>query len=805
MHFRLPVLWLLLLASLSLSAQPLPTGREVHPVGSTFPLDTFPVRALPIPGRNQVLILHNGFKPPLLSLFDLTEGRVRTTLSLPDAGTDFAYHPPTGRIYLPGGHTATVQVVALRGNVLTSLPAISMRTPPADSSPGAMVSAVSLSPDGKQLAVLLPLVNAVLIVDPLSGRILRRLDDIGRPAHALFAPDGRFLYVASARDAAVLQIRLSDGATTAQVEVAPGPSHLAWHDSRLYVACANSNYVDVLSAPPGQPIARAQRLNLSFSPDYPIGISPTSLAVDPASEELLVTLSDANAIARLSLRDSGLAPKLVPGGWYPTFALPLAQGRLLVLNGKGFRSFPNPEGPNPLVHRSMTPQPPSAIQYIGLIQPGGGQLVEAPDVELQQQWNRTVLAANHALPTEPAAQPDHRHPVPREGGASPIRHVIYIMKENRTYDQVLGDMPEGNGDASLCIFPQRITPNHHKLAREFTLFDNFYVNADVSSEGWHWSSAAIVPHLLMRHWPMAYAGRTRMLTNAEPRQDGGAAGAEDAFSAPPAGYFWNRALDANLSFRNFGFFVRNRPGVTPGQPIVESTADPSLLPHTNPYFAGYDPDFPDVERARIFLDELKQWEASGEMPRLVVMVLPNDHTWGTAPGKLTPFASMADNDLALGQIVDAVSHSRFWKDTAIFVLEDDAQNGPDHVDAHRAPAYVISPYTRRGFVDSNFYNTTSMLRTMGRILGLNPLTHYDAFAPLMLAPFQPQPDLRAYQHVVPDVDRTATNPSRSTTAARSLRLNLDVVDAIDEEEMNDILWLVIKGKPAPPPVRSVFW
>ncbi|MCU0226635.1 MAG: hypothetical protein MUF01_03260 [Bryobacterales bacterium] len=788
-----------------LAAQVLPTGKEIRPVGSTFALDTFPVRAYVVPGRDLALILHNGFRPPVLSLLDTREGRVLTTLPIPDAGMDFAFDSRLNRVYLPGGHTAQVHVVELRDHVLVAMPSLVLRAQTGGPPTAAMVSAVSLSPDGKQLAVLLPMANAVLLVDPSTGLIRRRIQDIGRPTHLLFAPDAQALFVASARDNAVLRIGVADGVIQSRVGVAAGPSHLAWHANRLYVACANSNYVDVLAAPPGRPLTNAERLNFSFSPTYPNGISPTALAVDQTTGDLIVTLSDANAIARVPLGEPGIAPKLIPAGWYPTHALPVSNGRLLVLNGKGFRSYPNPQGPNPLLHSSMTPQPPSEIQYIGLIQKGGGQLVDAPDGAAQEQWNKAVLECNRALPEPPSAEPPSGNPIPSKGGASPLRHVVYIMKENRTYDQVLGDMEIGNGDPSLCIFPQHVSPNHHKLAREFTLFDNFYVNADVSSEGWHWSSAAIVPHLLMRTWPMAYAGRTRLLTNAAVTAEGGADGGEDAFRIPPSGYFWNRALDAGLSFRNFGFFVRNRAGVRPGEPIIESISDPSLIPHTNPFYAGYDPDFPDVERARIFLKELREWESTGNMPQLIVMVLPNDHTWGTAPGKLTPFASMADNDLALGQIVEAISRSRFWKETAIFVLEDDAQNGPDHVDAHRSPAYIISPYTRRGFVDSNFYNTTSMLRTMGRILGLEPLTHYDAFAPLMHAPFQSRPDLRPYSHVIPDIDRDAKNPVRSRTATRSERLDLNVVDAIDELEMNDILWLAIKGTPAPAPVRSVFW
>jgi hypothetical protein len=359
------------------------------------------------------------------------------------------------------------------------------------------------------------------------------------------------------------------------------------------------------------------------------------------------------------------------------------------------------------------------------------------------------------------------------------------MKENRTYDQVLGDLKEGNGDASLCLFPERITPNHHKLAREFVLLDNFYVNADVSSEGWHWTSAAIVPYGLARRWPASYAGRAR----------GGGANDEDA---PPGGYLWSSALKRGLSVRNYGFFVRNRPGAKPGEVVAAGTSDPALMAHTNPYYAGYDPDFPDVERARIFIEDLKEFERRGEMPRLIVMVLPNDHTWGTSPGKLTPFASMADNDMALGRIVEAVSKSRFWPKTAIFVLEDDAQNGPDHVDSHRSPAFVISPYTRQRRTDPTFYNTTSMLHTIEALLGLPAMTHYDATSKAMRSLFGKKADLSGYDAEVNGVPLDTKNPPRPGTVA----MDFSQPDRIADEELNEVLWRAIRGGPAPAPTRA---
>lgn len=801
---------ILLLSLLAIgSAQMLPTGREIRPVGKRFELDTFPMRAVRVPGQRKALVLQSGFRPTTLALIDLDSGATLTQASLPDAGVDFGFDSTTGRAYVPGGNSAKVFVFNLRDEQLEAAGVFSVAAA-ADSDNASLpaeVSGVSVSPNGKVLAALEAKIDRVTLLDANTGAVIRRIAGVGRPAHAVFAPDSKRLYVASAQESAVVVLDAVTGRRLTAAPVSAGPAHLLLHKERLYVACANSNYLDVLHVGPAGALTPRNRLNLSFTPSYPNGLSPTSLSLDGESDSLLVVLSDANAVARIRLDAIGgkSAPVLVPTGWYPTFALPLEKGGMLILNAKGFGSKPNPHGPNPTIHKTMTPQPPSPIEYTPLIQSGGGQLIGTMSAAEQKAATQTVLALNHAIPRETETKLEPGHPIPLGGGSSPIKHVIYIMKENRTYDQVLGDLKIGNGDASLCLFPERITPNHHKLAREFTLFDNFYVNADVSSEGWQWTSAAIVPHFVMRAWPAAYAGRTRLLKDGVPTTRGSSSEAkQDAFTVAPSGYIWTRALDRGLRVRNFGYFVKNRPDAKPGEEQMASVSDPGLLPYTNRYYAGYNPDFPDVERARIFLEELASWEKSGSMPELVVMILPNDHTWGTSPGKLTPFSSMADNDLALGRVVEAVSKSRFWKETAIFVVEDDAQNGPDHVDSHRSIAYVISPYTKRGFVDSTFYNTTSLLRTMELILGLNPLTHYDAFATPILDAFQSKADTRAYEALDANVPLTLKNPEGTATAARSQQLNLEVADAIDEREMNDILWIAIKGTPAPAPVDSVF-
>jgi hypothetical protein len=376
----------------------------------------------------------------------------------------------------------------------------------------------------------------------------------------------------------------------------------------------------------------------------------------------------------------------------------------------------------------------------------------------------------------------------------PIEHVIYIVKENRSYDQVLGDMKEGNGDPSLVLFGEKVTPNEHKIARQFVLLDNFYVNGDVSADGHSWSTAAIGTDYIQKMWPNSYANRRNHYDYEE----------QDPTDAPPAGYLWSSAAGAGISMRNYGYMAQNRATAAADGTQVELVRDPALRSVTNLHYRDFDLEYPDVERVKVFLADLEEFEKSGVMPRLMFMRLGNDHTSGTQRGKLTPIAMNADNDYALGTLVEAVSKSRFWSSTLICVLEDDAQNGPDHVDSHRSPAFLISPYVRRQAVDSSMYNTASMLRTMELILGLRPMTQFDAAARPMSAAFQATADPAPYAAEKPRVPLDERNPLQSATAERSSRLDFSEEDRADADELNDILWLAIKGVHAPPPASSFF-
>jgi hypothetical protein len=402
-------------------------------------------------------------------------------------------------------------------------------------------------------------------------------------------------------------------------------------------------------------------------------------------------------------------------------------------------------------------------------------------------------------------------PVPRRHGEpSVFKHVIYVIKENRTYDQVLGDMKEGNGDARLAIFGEKVTTNHHALARQFTLFDNFYCSGVVSADGHQWVNEAYVSDYLEKAF--GKFARSYPFEGSDPL----------AFAS--SGFLWDNALARRKSFRNYGEFVKME--APKGATWADAFADyrdrtsnlkfdvkanvKTLEPHTSAGYPGFVLTVPDVLRARIFIDDLKEFERKGDFPNLVYLYLPCNHTSGTRPGVPTPAAMVADNDLALGQVVEGVSRSKFWKDTCIFVVEDDPQDGFDHVDGHRTVALAISPYTRRKFVDHTCYNQTGMVKTIELILGLPPMNQLDLSATPMRDCFQDKPDLTPYTCQANKVPLDQMNPPLKALrgqalhwAKKSLELDLSEADRADEDTLNRILWWAMRGKDAPYPKRFV--
>jgi hypothetical protein len=387
--------------------------------------------------------------------------------------------------------------------------------------------------------------------------------------------------------------------------------------------------------------------------------------------------------------------------------------------------------------------------------------------------------------------------------------VFYVIRENRTYDQVFGAMEKGNGDPNLTLFGEEVTPNAHALAREFVLFDNFYVDAEVSYDGHSFSTGAYATDFTEKVWPMNYGRR-----GAKYLSEGGGEmrNPYGNITAPAQGYIWDACRRAGVSVRSYGeFAVRyaeartHDTGRDTGRGDVQA-AVPGLEGLVHPTYPPWDMSVPDNRRVDVWLEEFRRFEADGNLPRLSILRLGNDHTAGTRPGFPTPRAMVAENDLALGRMVEAVTRSRFWKDSAIFVIEDDAQNGPDHVDAHRSVVLVISPYARRGALDSTLYTTSGVLRTIELILGLPPMSQYDAAATPMYGAFQARPVLTPYTRREARVPLDEMNAPNAPGAAASTAMNLEEADQAPDLELNEIIWKAVRGADSvmPPPVRAAF-
>ncbi len=790
------------------------TGWTIKPAGKQVPLDTFPMASAMSPDKKFVVIMNAGYNPPSLQVFDIERQQVIGKVPVSDAWLGLAFTRNGRTLYVSGGSRSEVYEFTFSPDGVLAPARTFTVTPQAERKHTDFLGDLALSPDDRMLYVNALFRDEVLVINPQSGRVIEKYKSVRRPYRLLFHPDGKSYFVTSWADGLLAQYDSSNGSRINLTRTGPHATDMIWRDkvtaneegerlsfkSRLFVTASNTNRVFVVGVGEQRETRVIETINVSLTPAQPLGMTPSALALSGDMSKLFVVCSDTNTVAMV---DVSLAKSrvlgFIPAGWYPTAARVLPDEKLMIFNGRGLRSFPNAkDGPNPMLRPSPLHQGLRATQYVGRLQTGTVSIVEPPfDAAKMAQHTRDTMANTPYRDTmleTPRTPPGN--PVPgRPGEASPIEHVIYVVKENRTYDQVLGDLGKGNADPSLCLFPEKVSPNHHKLAREFVLFDNFYVSADVSADGHNWTTAAIAPDYVQKMWPNSYGGRRKHYD-----YEGG-----EPAALPPAGYIWNQALQAGLTLRNYGYFATNKPKAAPtGEPQVDAVRDPALAPHTNMKYRAFDMDYPDVDRAKIFLDDMAAFERDGKMPRLITIRLGNDHTSGTAAGKITPLSAMADNDYALGTIVEACSRSKFWPKMAIFVIEDDAQNGPDHVDSHRSPAYVLSPYTRRGEIDSTFYNTTSMLRTIELILGLRPMTTFDAASQPMWNAFDKAANTEPYIAEKPRVPLTDRNAAMAAGARRSEQMDFSEADRIDDDELNDILWAALKGTEPPPPVRSLF-
>jgi YVTN family beta-propeller protein len=798
----------------------LPNGWTLTPEGTQVPVSDLPLNMAMSNDGRYLLVATNGWGPQTINVVDLTAGRSIQVIEVKKSWLGLTFAPDGKRFYVSGGDDNDVLIFDFAAGKATEAGKIHLgsseyhvlddkardQARKAGRGEFAFPAGIALTPDGKTLYTAENLTKKVAVIDLGAGQVITKIDVGEYPYDCVISGDGKRAYVSNwgSRSIAVIDTAEKRVLTNIAVGDHPNDLELTRDNKTLYVANANSNTVSVIDT---AQLKEIEAISTALHPKSPIGSTPNALVLSPDEKTLYIANADNNnvAIVDVAKRGKSEVEGFIPTGWYPTSVRVSKDGkRIFVANGKGVASEANPRGPQPTKPRDKD------TQYIGAILKGTVSLIDLPDKTRRARLTRRVYAnspyTDELLKAARAPRVKTAIPV-RIGDPSPIKHVIYVIKENRTYDQVLGDMPEGNGDPNLTLFGDEVTPNQHALAREFVLLDNFYVDAEVSADGHNWSMGAYATDYIEKTWPTNYSRRGRSYDYEGSKK----------IARPTRGYIWDYCAAAKITYRSYGEFVGVKDVKAGGGGDADQgldrkpgdeyyTSEEALKGHFSPTFPPYNLAITDNTRIDRWLEEFREYEKTGNLPQFQIVRIGNDHTQGTRPGVPTPRAYVADNDLALGRLVEAVTNSKYWSTTAIFVLEDDAQNGSDHVDAHRSIAFVVSPYTKRKFVDSTMYTTSSMLRTMELILGLPPMSQYDAAATPMYNCFTDKADLTPFKHLPARVDLNEKNPPDAPGAERSLQMDFSKEDAAPDVEFNEIIWKAVRGADSqmPAPVRSAF-
>ena len=769
----------------------LPNGWSLRPAGEQVDMGDFPSRMQLSPDGKFAAILHSGWGTHEVRIVSIAEKKVTSSVVVDQTFQGLRFNQDGSQLYVSGAEDECVYVYRHQAGYLTLVSKVQV----VDPKQKFVVSALAPLENGNKLLVCGMVAGQVVIMDVATSTKLAtiQLPAGSFPFEVEVAPDQKRAMVSLWGKSAIAVIDLGSMKFVEQWPVRSHPTEMVFVDDGkfLLVGCADDNSVVLLETEHG---TSTEVIHTSLFATKRNGSTPNSLTVSPDENVLIVANADNNNLAMFDIRERGKSKSLgfIPVGWYPTSVRFADNGqKILVTNGKGLASRDNAKGPNPLREPHA-----SVREYIGGLFKGTLSIIPSPSPAQMVKWTKDAYAVSPLREDEqPNLQSLAKDSVipSRVGDKCPIQHCFYVIKENRTYDQVFGDLKEGNGDPNLCIFPESVTPNHHALAKEFVLLDNFYVESEVSADGHEWSMAAYATDFVERVWPLNYRGGKGKLGYTSE------GGYEIAF--PSSGYIWDQCKKSNVSYYSFGEFIQNGAKGMPGTARV-----PALEGHFDPLYRSYDLEYTDVDRAKRFAEKLLEFERDGNLPQFIVLRLPNDHTTGTKVGKRTPTAMVADNDLALGQIVETISKSKFWSESAIFVVEDDAQNGSDHVDAHRTVALAISPYVRRGSVDSTLYSTSSMLRSMELILGIEPMTQFDAAANPMYASFSKSGNFKSFQHLPAQADIEAINTALAWGAAESEQLDFATEDAADDLLLGEIVWRSVRGASSrmPPPVRAAF-
>ena len=768
----------------------LPNGWALSPAGTSLSLGDLPLNMAVSKSKKLMAVTNNGQGKQSIQLINLVSNTILDNINIEKSWLGIAFSADEKNLYTSGGNDNWILKYNLVNNklILTDSIQLGEKWPNKISPAGICIN------DAKNiLYVVTKDDNSLYEVNLITKKIMNR---IALPAEAytcILSNDKSELYISvwGAEKLVVyntLSQKITNSITTG---THPNDLILSKNGKTIYVANGEDNSVSVIDIKNRKVI---ETLNCALYPNAPAGSATNGVALSTDEKTLYIANADNNCLAVFDVTAVGNSKSkgFIPVGWYPT-SVKVVGSKIYVTNGKGFSSFANPLGPDPYNQNAQMAvqkgllKNTKDVQYIGGLMKGTLSIINTPSEKQLGLYSAAVYDNTpYTKNNEEKSNAEIGSVIPQKlGDTSQIKYVFYIVKENRTYDQILGDVKEGNGDTSLCLFGEKITPNFHALAKEFVLLDNFYVNGEVSADGHNWTMGGYANDYLEKNWVTSYGGR------------GGNYDAEGtrAIANNKNGFIWDYAKRAGISYRTYGEFADNYKA---NLPVLEN--------HFCPYFTSWDQAVRDTTRVGQWKRDFDSLLSKNAVPRLNTMRLINDHTEGMKLGRPSPYAHVADNDLAVGMMVDYLSKSPIWNESVVFVVEDDAQNGPDHVDAHRSPAFIAGGFVKRGFVDHTAYSTSSVLKTIELILGMQPMSQYDAGATSLWRCFDKTPSAKGFITKPLQYDINEKNTVRSAMQRKSETFNFKKEDSINDHDFNEVLWKGLKGESAlvPAPKRAAF-
>jgi len=770
----------------------LPNGWSISPAGKQIRLGDLPLNIAVSKSKKWAAVTNNGQSTQTLQLIDTKQEKVVDSVVVSTLWGGLAFSTDEKYLFASGGNRNRIEQFAIKAGKFSLVDSIIIDKPwPVKVS----ITGIEVDDNKKMLYAVTKENNSLYIINLTNHKVLRRLDLGGEGYACTLGPNKINLYISVWGAQKLLIFDTYKNAFTGSIAIGAHPNDICItkNEKLLYVSNADDNTVSVIDIEKRKVI---ETLNAGIYASSLVGSTTNSVALSEDEKLLFVANADNNCVRvfNTSIYGSTITKGFIPTGWYPT-CVRVIGNKLFVANGKGNVPLANPYGPNPtaknntvVLHQGNI-NTSHKIQYIGgglLV--GTMSIIDIPNKNTLFTYSKAVLKNSpyHKDTELELAVKIKNNPIPsRVGDTSPIKYVFYLIKENRTYDQVLGDISKGNGDTSLVLFGKKYTPNQHALANQFVLLDNFYVDGEVSSDGHNWSMGAYATDYLEKNWPTSYGRRGGNEISSGQHHMGNS----------KAGYIWDQANKYGVTYRTYGEFANNGKG-----------SIPVLNNHVATGFLGLNLKYRDTLRTSQWIKDFDSLLVINKVPQLNTVRFGNDHTEGLVAGRPTPFVHVADNDLAVGLFVEHLSKSSIWNESVVFIVEDDAQNGPDHVDAHRTTAYIAGGFVKRNFVDHTIYSTASMLRTMELILGLPPMTQYDAAATPMYNSFDNVSNLNSFVHVACNINLNQINPGNTRLSKLSKGLDFSKEDEVPDQVMNKLLWEYVKGenKPLPPPRRSTF-